>query len=42
MVHRNNAHYYSQRSLAYLFADRVDFAQVDKEMCHDRGNQVYY
>jgi len=26
------AHYYGQRSLVYLFADRIDLAELDQEM----------
>ena len=42
MGYPNNAHYYAQRSLAYLFTDRMNLVQVDEEMCHDLRNQVYY
>ena len=31
----NDARYYGQRSLVYIFADRMDLAQADDEMCDD-------
>ena len=31
----NEGRYYGQRSLVYLFADRMDLAQADEEMCED-------
>jgi tetratricopeptide (TPR) repeat protein len=33
------AHYYGQRSLVYLFADRLDLAEADQEMSDDLRNQ---
>ena len=35
----HNARYYAQRSVVYLFADQMDLAQVDEEMCEDLRNQ---
>ena len=37
----NEARYYGQRSLVYLFSDRMDLAQVDEEMCEDLRNRGY-
>ena len=28
-------HYYAQRSLAYLFTDRMELAQADEDMCEE-------
>ena len=33
------AHYYGQRSLVYLFTDRLDLAQADEEMSDALRNQ---
>ena len=35
----NDARYYGQRSLVYVFADRLDLAQADEEMCEVLRNQ---
>ena len=35
----NDGRYYGQRSLVYLFADRIDLAQADEEMCDDLRNR---
>ena len=32
------AHYYAQRSIAYLFSDRLDLAQADEEMSDELRN----
>ena len=32
-------HYYAQRSLAYLFTDRIDLAQADEDMCEEIRNR---
>ncbi len=37
----NDARYYGQRSSVYIFADRMDLAQADDEMCEDLRNQGY-
>ncbi len=37
----NEARYYGQRSLVYLFADRMDLAQADEEMCEDLRNRDF-
>ena len=34
----NDARYYRQRSLVYLFTDRIDLAQADEEMCEELRN----
>lgn len=33
------AHYYGQRSLVYLFADRLDLAQADQDISDDLRSQ---
>ena len=38
----NDPRYYGQRSLVYIFADRMDLAQADDEMCEDLRNQSYH
>ncbi|PKB78865.1 MAG: hypothetical protein BZY88_16210 [SAR202 cluster bacterium Io17-Chloro-G9] len=35
----NDARYYRQRSLVYLFTNRMDLAEADEEMCEDLRNQ---
>ncbi len=35
----NDARYYRQRSLVYLFTDRMDLAEADEEMCEDLRNR---
>ena len=37
----NEPRYYAQRSLIYLFADRIDLAQADEEMCEDLRNRGF-
>ena len=37
----DDARYYAQRSLVYLFADRMDLAQADEEMCEDLRNRGF-
>ena len=37
----NDARFYAQRSLANLFADRVELAQADEEMCEVLRSQDY-
>ena len=37
----NDARYYAQRSLVYLFADSIDLAQADEEICEDLRIQGY-
>ena len=34
----NDARYYRQRSLVYLFTDCIDLAQADDEMCEELRN----
>lgn len=36
----DEARYYRQRSLVYLFTDRVDLAEADEEMCEELRNQA--
>ncbi len=35
----NDARYYRQRTLVYIFAGLMDLAQADEEMCEDLGNR---
>ena len=35
----NDARFYRQRSLVYLFTDRMDLAEADEEMCEVLRNQ---
>ena len=37
----HDARYYAQRSLVYLFTDRMDLAQSDEEMCEDLRNRGF-
>ena len=37
----NNPRYYGQRSLVYIFADRVDLAQADEDMSEDLRNRGF-
>ena len=34
-IDSNDARYYGQRSLAYLFTDQMDLAQWDEEKCEE-------
>ena len=35
----NDARYYRQRSLIYLFTDRMELAEADEEMCEELRNR---
>lgn len=37
----NDSRYYGQRSLVYIFADRMDLAQADEDMSEDLRNQGF-